>query len=438
MKKAEKGQALIIFSFLIIAVLLFAALALDGGSLFVQRRDAQTAADTAAFAGAAAITSGSSADQAKSIAALRAASNGFNNDQVTNWVTVNYPPAIGPFMGKMDHLQVIIRAKIQTSFIQLVFPDSTESTTESVVRFSAASPIGGSNALIGLSNTDCDTVLVNDNMNVTVHGGSIYSNSNANSQNCYSMEKMGTFGVLNVINGGINVVGAFNNTGQSSNVNPTPVTGVSPFTTLSIPPPDCTCSENLSGAACTNNDVNVNSHTTIAPGIYHNVTLTSYNGNLTINPGLYCITGDFTASMGSITGSNVIIVMEGGTLNLTGNASISLSAVEPPLSSIKALYWGTDGSQHNYVGLLVYADPTKYTGISDNKTIAIGGTNGSIFTGTVYAPKTTCALSGTSGTITYNSQIYCYTDSVSGTAEININFSASQNWLFPPMLDLEY
>lgn len=48
----EKGQALIILAIVMVVLLLFAALAIDGGSLFVLRRQAQNASDAGAMAGA--------------------------------------------------------------------------------------------------------------------------------------------------------------------------------------------------------------------------------------------------------------------------------------------------------------------------------------------------------------------------------------------------
>lgn len=441
-KRDEKGQTLLIFSLFFVAVLLFAGLALDGGMLYVSHRNAQTAADASAFAGATALTLGKTTDEAKGIASGRAATNGFNNDQTTNWVTVNYPPASGPYTGQANYFQVIIRSKINTSFIHLIYPGAAESTSEAVVSFTASSPVGGPNALIGLSKNDCDTVLVNGNMDVTIDGGSILSNSSADTHTCYSMEKKGTSGNIKVKGGGIKVVGGFNNTGQSTFISPAPTTGVGQISSLFIPPPDCSCDKNLFGQACANANVNVKNNTVINPGIYHDITLNSNNDKLTMNPGLYCITGSFTATGGRVSGNNVTIVMEGGTLDLTGNLVVDLAAVEPPPGQVPpdthAYYVSTDGNTYDYVGLMVYADPSKYTGISDTDTIAIGGSNGNTFTGTVYAPNTTCKLSGTSGTITYNSQVYCYTVTISGNANITMNFSATQNWPAPAMLKLEY
>ncbi len=51
-RKNEQGQAIVIMVFALIALLAFAALAIDGGNAYVERRRAQNGADAAALAGA--------------------------------------------------------------------------------------------------------------------------------------------------------------------------------------------------------------------------------------------------------------------------------------------------------------------------------------------------------------------------------------------------
>ena len=51
-RKREQGQAIVIMAFALIALLAFAALAIDGGNAYVERRRSQNGADAAALAGA--------------------------------------------------------------------------------------------------------------------------------------------------------------------------------------------------------------------------------------------------------------------------------------------------------------------------------------------------------------------------------------------------
>ena len=50
--KNERGQSLVIIAIAFLALVAMAALIIDGGSLYLNRRNAQTAADAAALAGA--------------------------------------------------------------------------------------------------------------------------------------------------------------------------------------------------------------------------------------------------------------------------------------------------------------------------------------------------------------------------------------------------
>jgi hypothetical protein len=60
----EKGQSLVILAILLVVLLAFVALALDGGNTYVRRRQAQTAADAGALAGARQLCETASASEA--------------------------------------------------------------------------------------------------------------------------------------------------------------------------------------------------------------------------------------------------------------------------------------------------------------------------------------------------------------------------------------
>ena len=76
-KKSEKGQALVLIVLAAMGLFGFAALSIDGGMVFSDRRHAQNAADTAALAAALARVRASSNPDAAAIAAgtARASSN---------------------------------------------------------------------------------------------------------------------------------------------------------------------------------------------------------------------------------------------------------------------------------------------------------------------------------------------------------------------------
>ena len=445
MKRSDKGQILIIFALVAVGILAAVGLAVDGGMLYVQRRNAQSAADSAAFAGGWVFdvhqTDVDREAQMTAAVLASAASNGYNNNGTTNTVTM-----VHPYNGEDNHLQVIITSRINTSFIHLIWSGIAENTSSAVVRMIPTNPAGGNNALIGLSKTDCDTVVVNGNMNVSISGGNIVSNSSASDSHCPSMEKKGTSGTFNLVGGNINVVGSFTYTGLATNINPFPITGTPQIDPFFFPPPSCTDGRNWAGGTVPSyGDVTLNAGNNIMnPGVYGNVTVHG-QPDIIMNPGLYCVNGNWGMNGGSLNGHNVLIVMGGGTLDLSGNVIIHLGAIYPVGSALYvppsppepyAKFYSTRGGRYDYYGLMVYADPARYTGTSDSDLVRMGGTDGNDYTGTIFAPNTMCDLNGTSGSITYNSQIYCLTVSISGTADVLMNFSPDTNWNIPPMVEL--
>lgn len=90
--KFEKGQIIPIVAILILVMIAFAALFLDGGAIMSNRRTAQAAADAGALAGAQRICEGATAANVVSVAETYAANNGATSATVTisgNEVTVD-------------------------------------------------------------------------------------------------------------------------------------------------------------------------------------------------------------------------------------------------------------------------------------------------------------------------------------------------------------
>ena len=98
-KQTRQGTVSVIVAICLTVLIGIAAFALDGGLIQHNRRTTQAAADAAALAAASELYlnfptysgldgSGTAVAKAKAIAAA----NGFNNDEITNKVTVNIPP----------------------------------------------------------------------------------------------------------------------------------------------------------------------------------------------------------------------------------------------------------------------------------------------------------------------------------------------------------
>ncbi len=86
-KKSEKGQAIILIVFALIGLIGITGLTVDGGLAYSERRRAQNAADSAAFAAALA---NSKDENIEAAAQNIAAVNGFNDDGIQNEVVITY------------------------------------------------------------------------------------------------------------------------------------------------------------------------------------------------------------------------------------------------------------------------------------------------------------------------------------------------------------
>ncbi|NIM93039.1 MAG: hypothetical protein GTO18_04925 [Anaerolineales bacterium] len=128
-KHTERGQTVILLALVMVILIGFAILAIDGGRLFTERRDAQNATDASALAAALA-----RCDKKDIVASAlaRAASNGYNNDGTTNTVSVNFPPLSGPYAGDSEYIEVIIVSRIEGTIGNLIYSGPLEVTTRAV------------------------------------------------------------------------------------------------------------------------------------------------------------------------------------------------------------------------------------------------------------------------------------------------------------------
>jgi Flp pilus assembly protein TadG len=100
----ERGQVLVLFAGALLALLLICALAFDVGSMLVQRRDEQNAADAAALAGARYVLTDPVAAEtaARDIAQM----NGYEDSDPDEYVTVHIPAIHGRYVGLPGFIEV--------------------------------------------------------------------------------------------------------------------------------------------------------------------------------------------------------------------------------------------------------------------------------------------------------------------------------------------
>ncbi len=403
-RQARKGTVAVLTALCLIAVMGFAALALDASLLHNDRRGAQAAADAAAMAAASNLYAnyrtnagtdpgGTAVGEAKAAAAA----DGFNNDGTTNSVVVNIPPLSGNFVGQTGYVEVIITQYQQRAF-SAIFGSSAVTVKARAVARGKWTP--NNNGIIVLDPTSSGSltdngggagsatgkIIVDSNSPtgaVVTGGGSLTSPEfDLSGSPGWSTSGGGTF------NGTIN-----------SNQPPTP----DPLAYL--PEPDPTT---LGLTTQSNHQVKLQNSGSLSlqPGVYDggiNVT----GGSLTLAPGIYYMNnGGFSFSgTGNLTAAGVMIVampnQNSDTISITGSGVIDLTPM-------------TTG---------IYAGISLWQQRSSTNTITVsGGGAGSTILGTFYAQHGTLKVSG-GNSAGVGSQYISYDLNITGNAAMNVAYN---------------
>lgn len=431
--RGEEGQVLAFLAVVMVVLFGFAALALDGGMLFSDRRDAQNAADSASLAGGSAAayymrthnvnynaficgTSGTIYTQvsAEIEAINRAASNDYiiDND-LSDKHGVNVTCEIidmGSHQDKHFDVTTKITRDTTTNFAQLIYDGPLRNEVEAVTRVYPPAPLAYGKAIISLNESACsgnsNGIVFSGTSSTIVTGGGVWSNG--------CLTGNGTSFNVTVNDGGVGFAGA--STGTLTNINPAPeyIPSVIPEFSTIVAEPDC--------SGLPNRTVPNSGDATLEPGIYDRIQWTG--GALSLNPGLYCITGSQGLNMtgGGVQGDGVTIFLSTGGVTINGNVSpVDLRAPEESPDPTPAI-----------PGILIYLAN------GNSNTISITGNSISFYLGTVYAPDGDLYFSGASGTNpTFNTQLIGNNVEVSGDATIDINFNDDENYEKPPYLDMQ-
>lgn len=437
---SERGQALVLIVLAIIGVLGFSALAIDGGMLYAERRRAQNAADTAAFA--AAMAGLQTGGDWHSAGITQATMNGFSDDD-KNDVFVNSPPASGPYAGRTGYYQVIIRTEFSPFFAQFVYSGKLENTVEAVARSKPAQAISPGNAIHATSTDQCHAVWFQGSSGTILYDAGVYSNSNAaGTSNCASVAKKS--GDLTIQNGNITAVGGildeddivfkdeFGNTLTGAQRSALIDENTSlPMEITDIKAPVC------SGVARSKNDAGnkVGGIYFLQPGDYADG-INVGNDEVHLESGIYCLDDDLvmTSAQAALIGNGVLIVMRGS------DSSVSINGGRLELSSYTGgfLYdYGTPPK--DWSGMVIYM------GMSNLGTVNITGGANSKLWGTVYAPgefshsgakSAKCDLTGDASTFNFRAQMICNSVRVTGNVTLQIYYEESEQYHEPPTVEL--
>lgn len=431
----EKGQALILIVFAMMALIGLTALSIDGARLYTDHRRAQSAADAAALAAALAKCTGKDSTAIVASAMTLATSNGFNNNGTTNTVTVNNPPSSGAYKSSSDkneYVEVIITAQSESGFAGMLFKGKLKNTARAVGHCDVAvssTPAFGSYALVALNRTASGALSITGTGDITIHHAGAYVDSSSSSAaritgtGSFTIDQSGYY---------LYIVGGYQRTG-TGNFSPTPKTGqsllIDPFTDYPLLPPT------NPGGTCTTVSLSGTTSRTINPGVYCSIT-NSGTGTLTLNPGNYWITsgGLSVTGTGDVIADNVVMDIEGGNCALTGNGDVhaygSIFFMGPSAGSFSISGNGNllvqAPTSGQYEGMMLYVDP------DNHNTVSLTG-NGSTtdFYGTTYAPSSAVALKGNGSLNTLHAQVVGDTVTVSGNGDIYISFCGCQFYTLP-------
>jgi Flp pilus assembly protein TadG len=421
-KASEKGQALVLIVLGAVALFAFAALAIDGSTIFSDRRHAQNAADTAALE--AALTKIRHGNwQTEGLA--RAASNGYDNNGSTNDVTLYNPPVDGPYQGNNQYIQVKIRSDVKTTFARVIGFNKATNHVQAVARASVPELTTWFNgqALVatmpGCKNESSwphEPFNVNGTAGTTIINSGIFVNSDCEG----AYDQGGSSSVIT--DKGVCVVGSADYT----NTFPIPNEDCPPQNTdmYTLPNPGCGGPGEV---------VEVASNVYVAsPGTYGGSFPPSgvNKGTLKLEKGIYCfddgidvagtldvttnLNGNVDAGGKTIHDSEsegVFLFVRSGGITFNGGSDIQIHAIDSL----------SDNFPEALLNYLIYLPP------SNKETIKITGGNGSTFTGTILAPNAHVMLDGGSGTVGLNSQIIGFSVAITGNGTLDINFNQSKN-----------
>ncbi len=180
----ERGQVLVLFAGGLVALLLVAALAFDVGSMLVQRRDEQNAADAAALAGARFVL----ADAVAAEAAAReiARINGYEDADPNEYVNVHMPAIHGRYVGLPGFIEVEVGSTRPSIFGGVI--GRTTWATGAMAVATNSQDLTFPFSMLALNPTECKAIAVS--------GGGVveaYENvqSNSNGSGCAPADPVG-------------------------------------------------------------------------------------------------------------------------------------------------------------------------------------------------------------------------------------------------------
>jgi Flp pilus assembly protein TadG len=382
---SERGQILPLFVLLLVPLLGISAMAIDIGYLRYLQNIEQTAADSAAVAGATELNYPAAADWSGA-AKADATSNGFTGDGgATVSVTPINPPTTGTYAGNASAVQVTISKKQPFFFAQFLGMTSQWVTVVSVAVVTTVNR----NCIVGLSTTATNAITFGGG-NISTPNCGIFSNSSISMQGANV-----TANSIEYVSGTPSIGGANFPEAQPTQAVASlgPCAAISGCAYLQAHPPSpgtCATPSQFNGVS-----------TTIPPGTYCSQLQLNGGANVVFAPGVYLLEAGLQINgVGNLSGTGVTFYITGGQIQFNG-ATESLAA---PTSG-------------NTAGVLFYQAP------GDTTAATLSGSNGT-FAGLLYFPTADLDLYGgllSSSTLAAASTITINGGNVSVTSTVTSN-----------------
>ncbi|MGQ9714395.1 MAG: pilus assembly protein TadG-related protein [Anaerolineae bacterium] len=401
-KARQEGQVVVIAALVLVGLLALLGLVLDGGLLYLTRRQAQNAADAAAWAGAYSLAAGSR-EQAITSALYYADLNGFNNDGIHNRVTVSHPPDAGVYTGNPDFLRVTIAVTKPTYLIHLVYGGASTVSASATAGF-VVTPSSGREVLV-LDPSACNAAYLSGSVLLEILDGGLMVNSSCR-QALYvgGMSRLSASDYIHV-NGGYWI-------SWGARVDPPPVTGVppSPDPLAGLPPPDLGSMPIRHGSPWDPDTLRiVHGSVTLEPGVYYGGIAIAGDARVTLRPGLYAMAGGgfSVGGMAQVKGEGVCLY--NGVNPYARRRDDAFGSVVVTNSGLLSL---TPPKSGPYAGLVVFQDRT-----NEEEMSVSGAARLSAPEGTLYLPSARLAVSGGAQS---NAPFLVLRLSVSGSARVSV------------------
>jgi hypothetical protein len=367
------GQVMVLVCVSLVAIMGMIAVVTDFSFLQDQRNIMQTAADSAAVAGAEELNYGDQVVAGKA----DAASNGYIDGTASVTVALNSPPTMGPNTANSGYVEAIVTKPEPTYFLRALGVRTITVSARAV-----AYEGNGPNCIYVLNPTAAGAFSANGNVTVNSSCGMLVDSS--------STSGISINGNVTVTAPTIGVVGNFTSNGNSS-FSPTPKTGViaasDPLAYLQAPTVG-SCAH--TGFSLNGNNGSSGSPYQLSAGTYCGGISVNGNSVLHFNPGTYVLAGGGMVINGNstMTGTGVTFYNTTGSggygpITLNGNSQANFTAP-------------TSGTLE---GILFFQDRSIP---SSGASSTINGNSASTFDGAIYFPTTQLTFNGNSSANGYS------------------------------------